>query len=380
MNSLFAMPLQRLSGNFIARRIGPLAILGIWTLSSIASFPGSAGAQEIPRPTVHQTTSRTDRLPRKVLLGTVICGEKHFSLPLEKRLQRMDELVEAAAAKARADYPGKRLDLVVLPEAFLARPGDTMAQESVRLADVLPRIAACARTHGCYLVAPLLMQEADMPLRYSNAAVIVDRIGGLTGIYRKVHPVAAQGSDDLEGGTTPGGDYPVFDCDFGRLGIQICFDMFYPDGWKSLARQGAEIIALPSASPETVRPAYYAFRNHYYVVSAAPRDHAAVYSPLGMIEAQVTNESVLVHQIDLSYAILHWESVLEEGQALKRRFGDRVGFYYYHEEDNGLFWSNDPEMTIGQMIGSLNLTESDANAERVRVLQDKARGGPPKMP
>jgi predicted amidohydrolase len=324
--------------------------------------------------------SRADRPPRKVLLGTVICGEELFTMPLEKRLERMDALVEAAATQARADYPGKRLDLVVLPEAFLARPGNSMAEETVRLADVLPRIAQCARSHGCYLVAPLLMEEADMPLRYSNAAVIVDRVGGVTGIYRKVHPVAPQGSDDLEGGTTPGAEFPVFDCDFGRLGVQICFDMFYGDGWQSLAKQGAEIVALPSASPETVRPAYYAFRHHYYVVSAAPRDHAAVYSPLGMIEAQVTRESVLVHQIDLSYAVLHWESALEEGGALRRRFGDRVGFYYYHEEDNGLFWSNDPKMTIGQMIGSLSLTESDANADRVRLLQDKARGGPPKVP
>ncbi len=301
-------------------------------------------------------------------------------MPLEKRLQRMDELVEAAAAKARADYPGKRLDLVVLPEAFLARPGTSMAQESVRLDDVLPRMAHCAKVHGCYLVVPLLMQEADLPLRYSNAAAVLDRNGAVMGIYRKVHPVADQGSDDLEGGTTPGGDFPVFDCDFGRLGVQICFDMFYGDGWQSLAKQGAEIVALPSASPETVRPSYYAFRHHYYIVSAAPRDHAAVYSPLGMIEAQVTKESVLVHQIDLSYAIMHWESVLEEGGALKRMFGERVGFYYYHEEDNGLFWSNDPKMTIGQMIGALNLTESDANAERVRVLQDRARGGPPNVP
>jgi predicted amidohydrolase len=367
-------------GDSIGRRVPPLAILGIWIVSSIAVFAGPLAAQETPQPTGFPSKSRADRLPRKVLLSTVICGEQFFKMPLEKRLQRMDEVVESADAKAKSDYPGKRLDLVILPEAFLARPGDSMSSKAVRLDEVLPRIAGCARQHGCYLVVPLLMQEADLPLRYSNAAVIVDRVGGVTGIYRKVHPVADQGSDDLEGGTTPGGEFPVFDCDFGRLGVQICFDMFYADGWQSLAKQGAEIVALPSASPETVRPAYYAFRHKYYVVSAAPRDHAAVYSPLGMIEAQVTKESVLVHQIDLSYAILHWESVLEEGGALKRLFGDKVGFYYYHEEDNGLFWSNDPKMTIGQMIGSLSLTESDTNAERVRILQDKARGGPPKVP
>ncbi len=373
------MTCRSLPGNIVGRRAVSLATLLTRIASLIAAFSATLAAQQNTAQAATRA-SREDRLPRKVLLGTVICGEQLFKMPLDQRLQKMDDLVDAVAAKARTDYPGKRMDLVVLPEYFLAHPGANMAEESVKLDDVLPRVAGCAKVHGCYLVVPVLMQEADPPLRYSNAALVVDRAGGLMGIYRKVHPVAPQGSDDLEGGTTPGGEYPVFDCDFGRIGVQICFDMFYGEGWQSLARQGAEIVALPSASPETVRPTFYAFLHHYYIVSATPRSHAAVYSPLGVIEAQVTTESVLVHQIDLSYAILHWESQLEEGEALKRRFGERVGFYYYHGEDNGLFWSNDPKMTIGQMIGSLNLTESDANVERVRLLEDKARGGPPKTP
>jgi hypothetical protein len=229
-------------------------------------------------------------------------------------------------------------------------------------------------------VAPLLLQEADPPRRISNAAVLVDRRGSLVGIYRKVHPVAPQGSDVVENGTTPGRDFPVFECDFGRVGIQICFDLLYADGWAALAKQGAEIVALPSASPETVHPSLYALQHRYYIFSAAPRDHAAVFSPLGVIEAQITREAVLVHQIDLSYALLHWEAVLEEGEGLRRRFGDRVGFYYYRPEDAGIFWSNDPETPIAQMIASLGLTESDANVERVRRLEDAARGGPPVEP
>jgi predicted amidohydrolase len=323
---------------------------------------------------------RSAGLPRKVLLGTVISGYEIFTQPLEKRLQRMDELVEAMAARARVDFPATRLDLAVLPETFLTRPGDSQAQQAVRMEEVLPRIAACAKLHGCYLIVPVLLREADSPLRYSNAAVLVDRGGRMVGIYRKVHPVAPQGSDVLEGGTTPGREFPVFECDFGRVGIQICFDLLYADGWRALAKQGAEIVAVPSASPETVHPSLYALQHRYYIVSAAPRDHAAVYSPLGVIEAQATTEGVLVHQIDLSYAILHWEAVLEEGEGLRRKFGDKVGFHYYRPEDGGIFWSNDPATPIAQMIRSLGLTESDANVDRVRRLQEKARGGPPATP
>jgi predicted amidohydrolase len=324
--------------------------------------------------------SRLDRPPRKVLLGTVVCGYELFSLPLERRLDRMDELADAIAARGAKSHPGRRLDLVVLPEFFMAQPGDLLERQAVGLGEVQPRVGACARRHGCYLVVPLLLREEAASLRFSNAAMLVDREGRLAGIYRKVHPVAPQGSNVLEGGTTPGREFPVFECDFGRLGIQICFDMLYADGWQALAAQGAEIVALPSANPAAVRPALHALQHEYYVVSATPRDRAAVYNPVGVIEAETNRVGVLVHEIDLSYAILHWEAVLEDGEALRRKFGDKVGFHYYRTEDVGIFWSNDPATTIGRMISSLGLVECRANAERVRLLQDRARGGPPVLP
>jgi hypothetical protein len=249
------------------------------------------------------------------------------------------------------------------------------------MGEVLPRIAARASRHHCYLVMPMLLREEGLPVRYSNAAVLVDRQGKLVGIYRKVHPVASEGTELLEGGLTPGRDFPVFDCDFGRVGIQICFDMLYADGWDALARKGAEIVVLPSASAETSRPCMYALQHEYYIVSASPRSHATVINPLGLVEEQVTEEgALLVHKIDLSYAEVHWDEALEEGVSLTRRYGQNVGFHYYRSEDKGIFWSNDPKTTIGQMISSLGLETSDSNVERVRLLQDKARGGPPAQP
>jgi len=350
-------------------------------LAGMIAGPLPAAAESPARPPGPAALARRDRLPRKVLVGTMVSGYAVFTLPLEQRLQKMDEVVDAIAAQAGSDYPGKRLDLVVLPEAFLTRQGDSLAKQAVRLAEVEPRIAACARRHHCYLVVPMFLQEAEAPPRYSNAAVLVDREGRVAGIYRKVHPVAPQGSDVLEAGITPGRLFPVFDCDFGRVGIQICFDMMYTDGWQALADQGAEIVALASADPDVVHPAAYAMQHEYYVVSATPRDYAAVIGPLGIIEAQLSREdAVLVHQIDLSYALLHWDAVLEDGAALSRKFGNKVGYHYYRPADMGIFWSNDPAMTIGQMIRSLGLSETDAELERIRLLQDKARGGPPAVP
>jgi hypothetical protein len=84
---------------------------------------------------------------------------------------------------------------------------------------------------------------------------------------------------------------------------------------------------------------------------------------------------VLVHEIDLSYAILGWSSFLENGEALKRKYGDHVGFHYETREDVGLFWSNDPRTKIGDMVRSIGGEEIDAQVERNRRLHERASGG-----
>jgi predicted amidohydrolase len=341
----------------------------------------SAAPTEAPRQAESLDAARRDQLPRKILVGTEIAGYdliEKFSL--EQRFQRMDEYVDAMEAQAGGKYPGKRLDIVVLGEYFMAKGHEKLADNAVRLDEVLPRISACAMRHRCYIVAPLVLREDGPVERYSNAAVLMGRDGKVVGIYRKVHPTTDLKYVVLEGGMTPGSNFPVFDCDFGRVGIQICMDLSYPDGWEALAKQGAELVLLPTETPQTVRPSMYALLHRYYVVSATPRSHAAVYNPIGMIDEEITQEGVLVHEIDLSYAIAGWDPGWDNGVALKRMFGDKVGYTYYFGEDSGIYWSNDPKTSIGQLMRSLGYPEPRDDFELERQLEDKVRGGPPRLP
>ncbi len=327
------------------------------------------------------TLLRRDRLPRKILLGTEISGYDLIEkFTLEQRLKRMDEYVDAMEMQAKFKYPGKGLDLVLFGEYFMARGKEALAENAVRLDEVVPRIAACAQRHGCYLAVPLVLKEDGPVDRYANAALLMGRDGHVVGIYRKVHPTTDLKYVLLEGGVTPGSNFPVFDCDFGRVGIQICMDLSYPDGWEALAKQGAEIVVLPSETPQTIRPSMYALQHRYYIVSACPRNHSAVYNPIGMIEAEATQDGVLVHQIDLSYEIAGWDPGWDEGEALKRDFGDRLGFKYYFGEDCGIYWSNDPTTSIGQLMRKYGFPEPADDYELERRLQDKVRGGPPSLP
>ncbi|MCE9612828.1 MAG: carbon-nitrogen hydrolase family protein [Lentisphaerae bacterium] len=314
--------------------------------------------------------------PRKVIVATVVGGYALLgaSLALEQRVAMLAGYLAFAGEQAQRHY-GRGPDLMVFPEYAIARLGPQPRDRAVKLEDVAPLLAALARQSGTHLVIPMLLAEGE---RLSNAAVLFDRQGAVLGIYRKVHPMDEPGSAGFENGVTPGDAFPVFPCDFGTLGVLICADMTYPDGWAALKAGGAEIVALPSASPQTARPAAYALLHRLYVVTATPRDNASILNPIGGIEAQVTTAGQsLVHQVDLSYRVLHWTAALQNGAAFTKAYGDRCGFRYDAREDCGLFWSNDPAKPIGAMVDELGLEPMDAQFNRLRALQDKLRSAPP---
>lgn len=334
---------------------------------------GWAACPEAPGETTEpRFVSRANTAPRKVVIGSTVA---RFEGPVERRLQLVETLLNVAAEQAATKYPGRGLDLMVFPEFTLRRDeGRNAAEQAVILeGPVLHVLGSAARRHHAWLVVPMVLRETGAAGRLSNAAVLINREGEVAGLYRKAFPVA----DDrgvFEGGVTPGDTYPVFNCDFGKLGILICWDMSYEEVWDRLAAGGAEIVALPSASPQTIRPVAQALRHRYYVVNSTQRDNVSLVDPIGRIVVQVTDApGVLVHQIDLSYAILHWTETLRGGEALTERYGHRVGYDYSQREDSGVFWSNDPQLTVGEMIRALGWREMPETIERVRAARERRR-------
>lgn len=286
-------------------------------------------------------TRSAEALPRKIRVSTVVFGPRGYPGPVE-RARELAALVG----------PG---DLVVLPECALTSNVGSAHERALPLdSPAMAVLSEAARRNNTYVVAGLDLAESG-PV-YSNAAVLLDRAGEVAGVYRKVH--LAPGGDV---GITPGKEFPVFPCDFGTLGIQICWDIRYPDGWAALA--DADIVAWPSASPATVLPAAHAAQHRYYLVSSTPRDNATIFEPTGMVVAQVES-GVLTKDIDVSYAILGWSERLRDGAALREKYGDRVGFHYSSREDVGLFWSNDPVTSIGEMTRTLGLKDIEEEIQR----------------
>jgi len=103
-----------------------------------------------------------------------------------------------------------------------------------------------ARQHGIVIIAP--MYEEEHPGIYYNTAAVIDADGSYLGKYRKTHIPQVKGFWEkfyFRPGNT---GYPVFDTAAGRIGVYICYDRHFPEGWRALGLAGARIVFNPSAT------------------------------------------------------------------------------------------------------------------------------------
>jgi predicted amidohydrolase len=165
-----------------------------------------------------------------------------------------------------------------------------------------------AKQHDLHIVAGLL--ERDKHLVY-NVSVLIGPDGGIIGKYRKV--TLPRG--EIEGGITPGSEYPVFETRFGKVGMMICYDGFFPEVARELSNNGAEVIAWPVWGCNPMLGAARACENHVYLVSSTYTDISsnwmvsAVFGHDGQILSQAKEwPSVAVQELDLNKP-LYWHSL-----------------------------------------------------------------------
>lgn len=100
------------------------------------------------------------------------------------------------------------------------------------------RLGSIARQHNMYVIAPIVALVDDVP---RNVALVLDRTGMHIGSYAKVHCI----ENERNLGIVPGDAWPVFELDFGTIGIQICHDNSFPESARCLTLNGAEVVFWP---------------------------------------------------------------------------------------------------------------------------------------
>jgi N-carbamoylputrescine amidase len=103
-----------------------------------------------------------------------------------------------------------------------------------------------ARQSGMVVIAPIY--EEDQPGVYYNTALVIDADGRYLGKYRKTHIPQVHGFWEKYYFRPGNLGYPVFDTAVGRIGVYICYDRHFPEGWRALGLAGAQIVFNPSAT------------------------------------------------------------------------------------------------------------------------------------
>ncbi len=231
----------------------------------------------------------------------------------EQNLVRAEQMIREAA--------GKSAQIALLPEVFheLFFITDLNARY-FDMAEPIPgpiteAMAKLARELEIVIVAPIY-ERVDRSVYYNSAAVI-DADGSLLGVYRKNHiPLNTIFYEKLY--FKPGNlGYPVFNTRYGKVGLLICHDRHYPEGARALALNGAEIVLIPSATPDKSLSrkvwekelAAHAIFNEYFVAGLNRTGqegnyfyygHSVAYDPAGEMLAQAgTDEEILIVDCDL---------------------------------------------------------------------------------
>ena len=232
-------------------------------------------------------------------------------------------------------------DFVILPEMFCC-PYQTenfpiYAEEEG--GPIWQQLSAYAKQYGVYLIGGS-MPEKDAEGNVYNTCYVFDREGKQIGKHRKVHlfDIDVKGGQTFkESDTLTAGDSDtVFDTEFGKMGVMLCFDIRFPELSRMMVNDGARIVFVPAAFNMTTGPAHWelsfrtrALDNQIYMVGCAPaRDvsagyiswgHSIVTDPWGRVTGMLDeNEGILLAELDMDYE----EQVREELPLLKSRRKD----------------------------------------------------------
>ena len=214
--------------------------------------------------------------------------------------------------------------------------------------------AGIAKKNRCYIAYAGARLLPDGSRR--NSIQLIDRNGNITGIYNKNHLVPAE---TFHMGILCGKDAPVFETDFGRVAMAICFDLNFHELLEKYAVQRPDLIIFSSLYHGGIMQKYWAYHCRSHLVAAFP-DECTVVNPLGETIARSSNYSkLLTATVNLDNIVVHLDENTEKLSLLKRKYGRCVTI-----QDPGflgavLVTSELPDISAKEMIAEFKIETWD---------------------
>ena len=229
--------------------------------------------------------------------------------------------------------------VIALPEVFIWRGTKKLERES---AEPIPgptstAMAGLAQELGIYLLAGSILEEIPGSAKAYNTSLLTDPNGKLIASYRKIHLFdvdLANGVSLRESDTRAhGADVVVTQTELATMALSVCYDLRFPELYRGLADQGAQVIFIPSAFTAFTGAAHWetllrarAIENQVYIIapdqfgksakSFETHGHSMIIDPWGKILAELADgPGVICAELDLEYLA----KVRAELPALKHR-------------------------------------------------------------
>jgi predicted amidohydrolase len=169
---------------------------------------------------------------------------------IDPQLAEVDRNLETCVTRLE-QAANQGAQLLVLPECAIPGYMFDSAEEALPFAEEIPgpsteTLERECRRLGTHVVCGMLERDGDA---LHNSAVLIGP-DGLIGTYRKTH-LPFLGVDRF---VVPGDELTVYDTPLGRIGLEICYDLRFPEVTRTLALKGADIVAHPTNFPLAARP------------------------------------------------------------------------------------------------------------------------------
>ncbi len=306
------------------------------------------------------------KLPREVWIATFTLTKveaETYEAMVEKVLGHMEDIV---------NY---KPDIICLPEIFpFFHISEKFSIEDVAekpLGKITSKFAEFAKKHRTYIICPLYTVEDG---KYYNAAVVIDREGKVLGEYRKMHNTIGE----MAKGASPGLlDPPVFETDFGTIGIQICFDLEWNDGWEKLREKDAEIVFFCSAFSGGKAINTRAWQNKYCVVSSTLNGTAKICDISGdeIAKTGLWDEYWAIAPVNLEKAFLHTWPYCRKFKDIHAKYGRKVKITNFDEEEWSIIESLSPDIKVADILKEFSLKTYEEHIRNATDVQKSRREG-----